>query len=111
MMAQFKAVCLVTCTSTEPAFPLDIAKLKEKAQAEDEKPCFDLNTNLQKLEALVRMVHGSLESKPKIIDDFNEQHPECTKNNIEKKLKDGFIKDKRGNDPRLRYYATDQTLE
>ena len=60
----------------------------------DEKPCFDLNTNLQKLEALVRMVHGSLESKPKIIDDFNEQHPECTKNNIEKKqMRDNLYKD------------------
>lgn len=26
-------------------------------------------------------------------------------------MKDGFIKDKRGDDPRLRYYATKETLE
>jgi|TARA_B110001469_G_C9498026_1_gene248835 hypothetical protein len=59
---------------------------------------------------LVLMVHGSLESKPKIIDDFNEQNAECSKNSIEKKLKEAFIKDKRNDDPRQRYYATDETL-
>ena len=75
MMAQFKAVSLINCATADDDiadFPLDIAKLKEKSQAEDEKPSFDLNQNQEKLIALVRMVHGSLESKPKIIDDFNE---------------------------------------
>lgn len=75
MMAQYKAVSLINCTIADDeiaAFPLDIAKLKEKSHAEDEKPSFDLNQNQEKLIALVRMVHGSLESKPKIIDDFNE---------------------------------------
>ena len=56
------------------------------------------------------MVHGSLESKPKIIDEFNDQFPECSKNSIERKLKNGFVKDKRGDDPRYRYYATDDLL-
>ena len=75
MMAQFKAVSLINCATADDDiadFPLDIDKLKEKSQAEDEKPSFDLNQNQEKLIALVRMVHGRLESKPKIIDDFNE---------------------------------------
>ena len=56
------------------------------------------------------MVHGSFEPKPKICDDFNEQNPECSKNSIEKKLKEFFVKDKRGEDPRLRYYANEDAL-
>ena len=57
------------------------------------------------------MVHGSFDSKPKLIDDFHEQHPECSKNSIERKLKDFFIKDKRNDDPRQRYYANDEVLD
>jgi hypothetical protein len=56
------------------------------------------------------MVHGSFEPKHKISDDFNEKHPECSKNSIEKKLKEFFSKDKRGQDPRLRYYANEDLL-
>jgi hypothetical protein len=56
------------------------------------------------------MVHGSLESKPKIIDEFCEQNSELTKYSIEKKLKECFVKDKRDEDPRPRYYATDELL-
>lgn len=56
------------------------------------------------------MVHGSFDPKPKLVDDFHEQHPECSRNSIERKLKDYFIKDKRGEDPRQRYYATKDLL-
>ena len=56
------------------------------------------------------MVHGSFDSKPKLIDDFHEQHPECSKNSIERRLKDYFVKDRRGDDPRQRYYACDTVL-
>lgn len=56
------------------------------------------------------MVHGSFDSKPKLIDDFNEQHPECSKNSIERRLKDYFVKDRRDNDPRQRYYACDNIV-
>ena len=56
------------------------------------------------------MVHGNTEPKPKIIDDFNEAHPECSKNSIERKLKESFLKDKRGEDPKQRYYASDELL-
>lgn len=56
------------------------------------------------------MVHGSLESKQKIIDDFNEMYPECSKNSIERKLKECFIKDKKPEEPRLRYFASEDLL-
>jgi hypothetical protein len=77
---------------------------------EEKKNGFDPNAINLKLPQLVRMVHGSFEPKPKICDDFNEQNPDCSKNSIEKKLKEFFVKDKRGEDPRLRYYANDEIL-
>ena len=46
----------------------------------DETKGFDPNAINLKIIDLVLMVHGSIESKPKLIDDFNEQHPECSKN-------------------------------
>jgi len=58
----------------------------------------------------VRLVHGSFEPKHKISDEFNENHPDCSKNSIEKKLKDFFVKDKRDEDPRQRYYANEEIL-
>ena len=58
----------------------------------------------------MRFIHGSLEPKQKLIDDFNEAYPECSKNSIEKKLKENFEKDKRGQDPKQRYYAGEALL-
>ena len=66
----------------------------------DESKGLDPNAINLKMVELVLMVHGSIESKPKLIDDFNEQHPECSKNSIEKKIKEAFVKDKRNDDPR-----------
>ena len=63
-----------------------------------------------KLVELVRMMHGSFESKQKIIEDFNAKNPECSKKSIEKKMRDMFEKDKKGEDPRQRWYATESTL-
>lgn len=62
------------------------------------------------LTELVMLMHGSFESKPKIIEDFNTQFPDCSKKSIEKKTRDLFVKDKRDNDPRTRWYATESTL-
>ena len=59
----------------------------------------------------MKLIHGSLESKPKLIDDFYEANPECSKNSIERKIKEYFIKDKRNEDPIKRYYATSEILE
>ena len=63
-----------------------------------------------KLNELVNMMHGSFESKTKIIEDFHTKYPECSKKSIEKKMRDLFVKEKRGEDPRTRWYATESTL-
>ena len=79
-------------------FPLQLLKCKIHKQyddAEEKKAGFDPNAINLKLVELVRMVHGNTDAKHKIIDDFNEAHPECSKNSIERKLKESFIKDKR----------------
>ena len=106
MMAQYKAVSFNISFS----FPIPIVKKKMIDDEEEKKNGFDPNAINLKLAQLVRMVHGSFESKPKICDDFNEQNPECSKNSIEKKLKEFFVKDKRGEDPKLRYYANEEIL-
>lgn len=89
-------------TSASEAFPLEPKKIKVNIdyEAEDKKSGFDPNAINLKLVELVRMVHGSFDSKPKLIDDFHEQHPECSKNSIERRLKDYFVKDRREDDPR-----------
>jgi len=107
MKLEFKAVSF-----SSPKFPIQLIKQKKIEIDEDEKKQigFDPNAINLKMAALVRMVYGSIDPKPKIIDDFNEQHPECSKNSIERKLKECFVKEKRGDDPKLRLYANDETL-
>lgn len=56
------------------------------------------------------MMHGSFESKQKIIDDFNARFPECSKKSIERKMRDLFEKDKKEQDPKQRWFATESTL-
>ena len=70
--------------------------IKSKAlinEKEKKKNGFNPNSINFKLISLVRMVHGSFESKSKICDAFNAQNPECSKTSIEKKLKELFVKD------------------
>ena len=104
-MEEFKAF------SFEGGFPIVKKKNKEDLDLDEEKKMgYDPNAINQHLPDLVRLVHGSFEPKHKISDEFNEVHPDCSKNSIEKKLKDFFVKDKRGEDPRQRYYANDEIL-
>ena len=63
-----------------------------------------------KLADLVRQMHGSFESKPKLIEEFNLRNPECSKKSIERKMRELFEKDKKEADPRARWYATESTL-
>ena len=102
MKQEYKAV------SFDQSFPLKIVK-KEKVVDYDDKKNDPNSINL-KLPELVLMVHGSLESKQKIIDDFNEMYPECSKNSIERKLKECFNKDKKQEEPRQRYFASEELL-
>jgi hypothetical protein len=105
MMEEFKAF------SFEGGFPIVKKKNKEDLDLDEEKKMgYDPNAINQHLPDLVRLVHGSFEPKHIISDKFNEVHPDCSKNSIEKKLKDFFVKDKRDEDPRQRYYANDEIL-
>ena len=76
----------------------------------DDKTKANPNAINEKLKDLVYVMHGSFESKQKILDDFHLKYPDCSKKSIEKKLKDLFVKEKRDDDPRHRYYATESTL-
>jgi hypothetical protein len=49
---------------------------------------------------LVKLMHGSFESKQFIIDTFHERFPDCSKKSIERKMRDLFDKDKKESDPR-----------
>ena len=59
---------------------------------------------------LVKLMHGSFESKQKIMEDFIARFPDCSKKSIERKMQDLFDKDKKDTDPRQRWYATESTL-
>ncbi len=54
-----------------------------------------MNSINARLLDLVKLMHGSFESKQKIIDDFNARFPECSKKSIERKMRDLFEKDKK----------------
>jgi hypothetical protein len=109
-VSEYEAVCFINND-----FPISPQKCKldqgKSEDNEDKKLGFDPNAINSKIIQLVRFVHGSLESKVRIIEEFNELHPECSKNQIERKLNKCFIKDKRGEDPRHRIYAGEQLLQ
>ena len=117
-MNEYEAVNFVSDCQMGKAnkiFPLDLTKTKitksfGEGDIDDQKKGYDANAINLKLPQLVRLVHGSIESKQKLIDDFNEANIDCSKNSIEKKIKEYFIKDKRGEEPRQRYYATEEIL-
>lgn len=68
------------------------------------------NSIKDKIKELAYALHGTFESKQKVIDDFNIRYPECSKKSIDKKIKDLFVKEKRLIDPKARWYATESTL-
>ena len=85
-------------------FPL---KLKENDEAEIGQEDKQNSANKQnpnainlKLVELVKLMHGSFDSKPKLIDEFNQKNPECSKKSIERKMRDLFEKDKKEEEPR-----------
>ena len=64
------------CFRSSTNFPIDKAKTKKwtlgEGDNEDIKKGYDPNAINLKLPQLVRMVHGSIKSKQKLIDYFNE---------------------------------------
>lgn len=109
MAAEYEAVCMISGD-----FPVSQQKCKLQQYSnddnEDKKLGLDPNAIESRLAELVRFAHGSLESKVRIIEEFNEKFPDCSKNQIERKLKDSFVKDKKGEDPKHRLYASESLL-
>ena len=99
----------------QEAFPVnpkfkDIAHDQENQEGDGEGK-WDPNAINLKLSELVRLVHGNFESKATLIEEFVKVHTECSRNSVEKKIKELFVKDKRGSDPRQRYYTQEAALE
>ena len=70
----------------------------------------DPNAILNYRAKLIHFVYGSLDSKQQIIDDFNDKYPDCSKKSIERVFKEIIIKEKRENDLRPVWYASEQIL-
>ena len=104
---KFAAKCILPGLS----FPVN-PKWKEKVPdaVEEEDGKLDPNAINVLLPTLIRHVHGSLDSKTKLIEDFLEQHPECSRNSVFRKF-ELFAKEKRSNDIRQRYYVTQAAIE
>jgi len=64
-----------------------------------------------RMKEFVRLVHGAAIAKQKVIDDFKKEFPECTKNSIERKLEKVFTKEKKGEEPKRRWFAQADLLE
>ena len=112
-LAKYQARCLLP--ENLGTFPIN-PKLKDKANDQEQQEGegegkWDPNAINLKLPELVRLFHGNFESKVKLIEDFAEAHPECSRNSIEKKVKELFVKDKRDNDPKQRYYVLETAFE
>ena len=70
----------------------------------------DPNAILKYRMELIYMCYSSLEAKTVIVDDFNAKYPECSKKSIERVFKEIIVKEKRENDLRAVWYATEQIL-
>ena len=92
---------------TEMDFPLNPKWKEKEPEIDPNEDKNDPNAINEKLAQLIRHVHGSLDPKAKLIEDFLEQHVECSRNSVEKKLKELFVKEKREQDLRARYYVTE----
>lgn len=57
------------------------------------------------------MLHGTFESKAKIIDDFNNEHPECSKASIERYIKEISSRQKSGENGKYRYIVDEEVIE
>lgn len=79
---------------------------EEKISSKANNP-FSLKSRLVEL---AKLMHGSFESKQKIIDDFHARFPDCSKKSIERKMIELFVKEKKDLDPNKRWYATESTL-
>lgn len=98
----------------EKKFPILVSTKEEMSEGENKLQNSSSkqspNAINLRLPELVKMMHGSFESKSKIFEDFHQKFSECTKKSILLKMRELFEKDKKGQDPRQRWYATESTL-
>ena len=103
----------IFATRSYISFPI-IIKAKEfdgKSEEEEKKEKYDPNAINLKLKELISMLHGSYESKEKIIDDFNTQNPEWTKASIERKIKEISSKEKHEDQGKQRYVVSQEVID
>jgi hypothetical protein len=89
-------------------FPLKI--LTQAEEEEEEKICNSYALE-EKIKELVLFVHGSYDSKPTLIDNFNGKYPEVTKASIERKLKEISTKDKPDSEVKHRLFVHESFLK
>jgi len=59
---------------------------------------------------LLKHVYSSIVGKQTIIEEVNKLYPECSKKSIERLLKQITVKDRKEDDERVVYYATEECL-
>ncbi len=85
---------------------LPVAVQKPPKEAEKGDP----NAILAHRAELLRLIHASAESKQGVIDQMHARHPDCSKKSIERVFREVTVKEKRGQDVRAVYYATEEVL-
>lgn len=87
------------------SFPLQISAkdFDDKSDEDDKKDRMDPNAINNKIKEFVEMVHGSYEAKFKLIEDFAQAHPECSKASVERKLREIASKEKEHSQGKFRY--------
>jgi hypothetical protein len=48
--------------------------------------------------------------KQKAVEDFNKLYPDCSRKTIEKKIGQLFVKEKLDGEPKVRWFASEDTL-
>lgn len=84
-------------------FEINAKDFDDKSDDDDKKDRMDPNAITKKIKEFILMVHGSYESKSKIIEDFANQHPECSKASLERKIREIASKDKVESQAKFRY--------
>jgi hypothetical protein len=59
---------------------------------------------------LLQHVYSSIEAKQTILEELNTKYPECSRKSIERLLKQITYRDRKQDDERVVYYATDDCL-
>eukprot|EP00923_Selenidium_pygospionis_P000414 GHVN01000757.1.p1 GENE.GHVN01000757.1~~GHVN01000757.1.p1 ORF type:complete len:831 (-),score=107.21 GHVN01000757.1:3749-6241(-) len=74
--------------------------------------CFDLlpeskkrNINRIELKELAKSMHGRIEGRPRVVDDFSKSYPNLIKRSVEEAYRKLAVREKRGSDSKARSYV------